>query len=248
MKKPFLKLFLLGALTFGMVVTPTGDLVAKQSASTIGKVAKKKPTPKKKSNKRNLARKAVKKQNSLAVLRKYLPAYAAIYKTKSLNLNDAFVALPHNFDFRSPFVSPQLRVDLIRNIDKWLGTRYRYGGSSKRGVDCSSFTSAVMSETLNEGFRGTSRWQAQQFTPIFSIDSLQFGDMLFFAGRNRQSLRIGHVGIYLGNGVFAHSSTGKGVIYTHIFTGYYNERFRWGGRFVTAPVALLLKVGIYSHQ
>ncbi|MFN3781194.1 MAG: NlpC/P60 family protein [Candidatus Kapaibacteriota bacterium] len=41
---------------------------------------------------------------------------------------------------------------------------------------------------------------------------------------------MGHVGIYLGNGVFAHSSTGKGVIITHISEGYYGERFRFGGK------------------
>jgi len=134
-------------------------------------------------------------------------------------------------------VVPELRAELIKNIDNWLGTSYRYGGKSRRGIDCSGFTSVVVNSTLDVSFSGSSRWQSKQLEPIFITDSLQFGDMIFFSGTNRRSPRIGHVGIYLGNGVFAHASSRRGVVYSHITDGYYTERFRWGGRFVNSGFA-----------
>ncbi len=178
-------------------------------------------------------KKTVRKEQALSVLREYLPEYADILETKEVISPLSLASLPENFDRRSPFASPKIRYDLLSNIESWLGTRYRFGGSSRRGIDCSSFTSSIMSRTLNEVFNGTSRDQAQRFNAIFDTDSLQFGDMVFFSGTRRHAKnRIGHVGIYLGNGVFAHSSTHKGVTFSSIGEGYYTQRFRWGGRFV----------------
>jgi cell wall-associated NlpC family hydrolase len=195
-----------------------------------------------KRGKRSFARRSVPRQKSITVLREYLPEYADVHETKSKDQIDTPLPLPVRFDRRSPFAQAETRYDLIKNIDRWLGTRYRFGGSSKRGIDCSGFTSSVVSATLRQGFYGSSRVMAQRFVPIFTVDSLQFGDLLFFTGRNRKSDRIGHVGIYLGNGVFAHSSTGRGVIYTHISEGYYTDRFRWGGRFLTNDLTAFNRV------
>jgi hypothetical protein len=196
-------------------------------------------------------RKISRKNKATAVLREYLPEYADILEAEDITLEKAFftgdllVPVPADFDPRSPFIFPHLRIQLLHNIDDWLGTRYRLGGRSKRGIDCSAFTSTIMEETLNEEFRGTSRWQARQFTPIFDPDSLQFGDLMFFSGTNRRSKRIGHVGIYIGNGVFAHSSSSRGVTYSHITDGYYTRRFRWGGRFILEDGGDAEKAGVY---
>ena len=234
----FMFLFLLGSgITTNVMRANPVAATPKRPLKTERKQARHHKTKKIKRHQRIVKR--VKKETSISLLREYLPEYADIPEAQNVSNNDAFVEIPHGFDFHSPFASNRLRLELIRNIDRWLGTRYRYGGSSHRGVDCSGFTSTVISRTLNFAFQGNSRWQAGQFIPIFAMDSLQFGDMLFFTGRNRNSGRIGHVGIYLGNGVFAHSSTGRGVIYSHISEGYYSERFRWGGRFTTGSAEVL---------
>ncbi len=89
---------------------------------------------------------------------------------------------------------------------------------------------------MGKVFAGSSRAQAQNVERV-ELHELQFGDLMFFTGRNRQSDKIGHVGIYIGNGVFAQSSTNSGVIYTHISSGYYSERFRYGGRIISADFA-----------
>ncbi len=230
-------------LMAGLTVQPADAGPSKRSTKKISgtvssAIAKKAKSKKSKSSKRKKAKgkNGNGKQKAMTVLREYLPYLADVHEAKAGASDLRLIPVRSDFDTRSPFRHPQLRYDLVVNISSWLGTRYRYGGSSKRGVDCSGFTSAVVSNTLRTAFNGSSRVQAARFVPIFDTDSLQFGDMVFFTGRNKRSTRIGHVGIFLGNGVFAHSSTGRGVIYTHLSEGYYTERFRWGGRFVDANV------------
>jgi cell wall-associated NlpC family hydrolase len=240
MKKRSLKLPLIAIVLAGMFLAFQAPLAARPLKHKTHKIEKKqrhklrKKTASFKRHKisRSLRQHAT-KQKALSVLREYLPEYADILETKEARTPVSLVSLPHNFDRRSPFASPKVRYDLLTNIESWLGTRYRFGGSSRRGVDCSGFTSAIMSHTLNESFLGSSRVQAHRFDAIFDSDSLQFGDMMFFSGRRRTSPKIGHVGIYLGNGVFAHSSTHTGVTFSRITDGDYSERFRWGGRFTT---------------
>ena len=242
----------LRALILAVVLLVTGILVQtlhasgppagnKKTTITARKASTKSNRHKKRAykNKRRHAHKVsrvkrVSREKALTVLREYLPEYADLHEAKTASSATPFLPVPDNFDTRSPFASPALRYDLVKNINTWLGTRYRYGGSSKRGIDCSGFTSAVVSSTLKQAFYGSSRVQASRFIPIFDTDSLQFGDMVFFTGRNKRADRIGHVAIFLGKGVFAHSSTGRGVLYSHITEGYYTERFRWGGRFMSS--------------
>ncbi len=165
---------------------------------------------------------------SLALLRKHLPEYEAAYDAES-----PLPRIPTTIGEEShayPFSDLSLRFALMRNLVFWLGIPYVHGGWSRRGVDCSGFTSCLLTETLGRKFWGDPRWQARQFPKITSMDSLRFGDLIFFSGRNRRSARIGHVAVYLGNGLFAHSSSRQGVIVTPLAKGYYIERFRWGGR------------------
>ena len=245
MNKFVLKLLMTAALALGfmgMIPSNMSGAVPQRSGSSI-RIELNEPIVAKAPSKSISKRKLARRKRAITLLREYLPQYADILETEGITLKEAFftgdllVPLPYDFDSRSPFIFPHLRVQLLQNIDDWLGTGYRFGGWSRRGIDCSAFTSTIMAGTLNKKFRGTSRWQARQFTPIFDSDSLQFGDMIFFTGTNRFSKRIGHVGIYLGNGVFAHSSSSRGVTYSHITDGYYTKRFRWGGRFILEPIA-----------
>lgn len=137
------------------------------------------------------------------------------------------------------FNNSELRDNLVENINSWLGTPYRHGGRTQNGIDCSNFTSVMMNETLGLDIPSSPGGQASLVEPIQKIEDLQFGDLVFFSGRSRRAHRIGHVGIYIGNGLFAHSSSGRGVIYTHISEGYYMERFRCGGRLYKRDFAQL---------
>lgn len=242
-KKRVMKLLLLMTVAVGFLITPAHMSGAVRTdvdaAVTNG------PTKKDK-------RKEARKNRALNVLREHLPQYADLLEAELVRFEEVFfsgaTALPVSptFDPRSPFVNPIMRLQLMQTIEKWLGTRYRFGGHSKRGIDCSAFTSKVMTEALGKEFRGTSRFQARQFSPIFDVDSLQFGDLIFFTGTSRTSRRIGHVGIYLGKGLFAHAATSRGVTFNHLSDGYYTRRYRFGGRFVNEPVTDPSRAGVFA--
>lgn len=61
-----------------------------------------------------------------------------------------------------------------------------------------------------------------------SKDELQPGDMVFFSTMGKK--RINHVGVYLGDGLFAHASIKKGVVVSTLLEGYYSKAWRKGGR------------------
>jgi lipoprotein Spr len=168
-------------------------------------------------------------EESLAKLKRYLIGSDQISFEKIAFdfTKQQTVALDYN---SSVFAHPLLKERLIQNILSWLGTPYRYGGSTKRGVDCSNFVRSILNETAGIRLPANAQTQALLFEPIYEIDKLRFGDLIFFSGRNRRAKRIGHVGIYLGNGIFVHSSTYRGVVVTHISENYYTQRYRFGGR------------------
>lgn len=124
------------------------------------------------------------------------------------------------------------RIRAINEINSWLGTPYKYAGRSRKGIDCSNFTSVILSEFIGSRFPAGADSQSKLFNPIKNIEDLQFGDIMFFSSSARSNGRIGHSGIYIGNGLFAHSSSYKkrGVVYQHITDSKYTERFQFGGR------------------
>ncbi len=242
-KKKLVKALLLLSLAVGLASMP-----AMMSGATLS-TGSSKEAKMTRAEKKKLAR----KEHALSVLREYLPRYADVLEAETVRFEDAFyggsslLPIKTNYDARSPFTNPFMRLQLMQIISDWLGTRYRFGGRSKSGIDCSAFTSRVMTEALGRDFVGTSRAQAEQFSPILSVDSLQFGDIIFFTGTSRRSNRIGHVGIYLGSGVFAHSSTSRGVTINHLSDGYYSRRYRFGGRFTNSPASDIERAGVYAH-
>ncbi len=114
-------------------------------------------------------------------------------------------------------------------IIKYLDTPYKYGGSSLNGIDCSAFTQSVYQDALNVNLNRTAR---DQFTQgkVVSREELEFGDLVFFNTRRR--VRPGHVGIYIGDGLFAHASTKGGVMISSLDEDYYSKRFMGARRIV----------------
>lgn len=96
-------------------------------------------------------------------------------------------------------------VNSIVNVaNKMMGFPYLWGGTSSKGADCSGFTKLVFYFGGIILERDASQQAKHGETVDFTdFNNLQAGDLLFF-GRSVQ--RITHVGIYLGNGNFVHSS------------------------------------------
>ncbi len=124
-----------------------------------------------------------------------------------------------------------IKVDTIYNhvlyntVSDWLGTRYRYGGRSKEGIDCSDFTSVLYKESYNIDLSGSAGDIYKKTTPINKSD-LREGDMVFFKIRSRS---ISHVGVYLCNNKFAHATTNAGVVISDLNEPYYLRYFYIGG-------------------
>ena len=115
---------------------------------------------------------------------------------------------------------------LLEQIDPWMGVPYRSGGSSRSGIDCSAFTMQVLEQCCGYKLPRTSK-QQHAFCQPAAIASLSSGDLLFYATRGRG---VSHVGIYLGNGKFAHASVSNGVTVSDLSDPYYQKRFISAGR------------------
>lgn len=126
----------------------------------------------------------------------------------------------------------QLNIELMKqSIQEFLGpppTPYRWGGNTKRGIDCSGFTRSVY---FSQGIY-LPRTSRQQATVGMSIaaQQLNFGDLIFFSKYFNNY--ITHVGIYIGNGRFVHSSSSKGVTISSLSKNYYRIRYRGARRIV----------------
>ncbi|MDD4346580.1 MAG: NlpC/P60 family protein [Desulfitobacteriaceae bacterium] len=109
---------------------------------------------------------------------------------------------------------------VVAKAAQYLGTPYRYGGSSPNGFDCSGFTQYIFRQLQVS----INRTAASQYNNGFSVSKANLipGDLVFF----NTSGGISHVGIYAGNGQFIHSSSARGkVIYSALSTGYYAQTF-----------------------
>jgi cell wall-associated NlpC family hydrolase len=124
-----------------------------------------------------------------------------------------------------------IRPDVIAEATRHIGTRYRWGGESTRGFDCSGFVRYVFRHAEGITLPRTSREQAQFGAPV-PKDQLQAGDIVSFATGGGS--RVSHVGVYIGDNKFIHSSSSRGVRIDTL-TGYYAKRFVNARRPVANP-------------
>lgn len=122
---------------------------------------------------------------------------------------------------------------LMETLVDWLGTRYLFGGVSRTGIDCSAFT-GMMYRSLNYKLPRTAAMQWGVGLPVDRND-LQFGDLVFF--NTRSAVYVSHVGMYLGNGMFAHASSRNGVTVSSLEADYYNSHYIGARRYDFNSVA-----------
>ncbi len=108
-------------------------------------------------------------------------------------------------------------------IDELIGVKYQYGGSTTSGFDCSGFTGYVFAK-MGLDLSRRSVDQASQGEKVAKAD-LKAGDLVFFDTSGKNNGNISHVGIYVGNGKFAHASTRIGVTIDELDSSYYKTRY-----------------------
>ena len=123
---------------------------------------------------------------------------------------------------------------LVEQAMTYLGTPYRRGGTSRRGLDCSGLVGAVYGEQGLELPR-TAAEQFREGAPVLESD-LRPGDLVFF--RDTYKRGISHVGIYIGDGRFLHAAGRRhGVIVSELSRPYYQLRFAGARRPAPDPAA-----------
>jgi len=129
---------------------------------------------------------------------------------------------------KNPAIPPLDESKLMRAISQYMGVPYVHGGASERGMDCSGYTMAVYQQGAAVALPRTSAGQAEVGIPVAAND-LKFGDLLFF---NTTGASASHVGIYLGDNLFAHASVTLGVTISSLQSTYYKSRYEFTRRVI----------------
>lgn len=129
---------------------------------------------------------------------------------------------------RNESITPLNQSKMLREISKFMGVRYELGGESMKGLDCSAYTMLVYKNSIGQQLPRNSEEQTKVGRAI-PFDELKFGDLLFF---NTTGGPASHVGIYLGDDLFAHASVSLGVTISSLQSSYYKNRYEGARRVV----------------
>lgn len=139
--------------------------------------------------------------------------YLKMLKDNNYVLNNKYISLTiaeeMNFD--------AILIDFYKN---WAGVKYKLGGDSRSGIDCSAFIQKAYEHNFDIVLPRTTNSQADLGMQI-NKSQLEIGDLVFF----KTSSNSNHVGIYLDNGNFMHASTSVGVTISHLDNVYFNKYY-----------------------
>ena len=127
-------------------------------------------------------------------------------------------------------LSATSNLKLYQFVYDWIGTPYRLGGGSKKGIDCSGFAFELYNKVFNTLIGNNSRNIFSMVNPI-NKSELKEGDLVFFKIGSRS---ITHMGVYMGNNKFAHASTSKGVMISDLDEAYWRKYYYKGGRLLAS--------------
>ncbi|MCU0393270.1 MAG: C40 family peptidase [Thermoflexibacter sp.] len=142
-----------------------------------------------------------------------------------------------------------LREDVTLYAKKFLGTRYRSGGRSKKGFDCSNFTSYIMEHF---GYKIPAGMAQATHGEQVAFEHVRKGDLLFFGYKSKKtkSYRISHVAMVISDEgeeiKFIHAAR-RGIVIDDLaspaWRNYYKSRYLFAKRIIEAEkdVTLALK-------
>ena len=138
-----------------------------------------------------------------------------------------------NVSVSSPTVSAERRAMIETTLraegPNWIGIPYRWGGTSRRGIDCSAFVQQYVRTTLGIELPRTTATQRYEGVSIDKGELIP-GDLVFFRRRGTR-----HVGVYLGDGEFIHASSSRGVTISELSNSYWSRYYWMSRRILSTP-------------
>ena len=113
------------------------------------------------------------------------------------------------------------RHAMLKAVMVLMSTPYRFQGDNDSGMDCSGFTSMIFSNVVQYALPHSVRDQFELGRAVPSGE-LKFGDLVFF---ELEGDGPSHVGIYVGDGLFAHASVSRGVTISLLGNSYYRDHY-----------------------
>ena len=229
-------------------VTVTKKVTAPKSSTTKNSTADTKHSPVKsiksvttvKHPKTTISEKAVQTQKNVKIEKK-------VTTTKKVSTNSEIYSIPENNKTQllvnemselkrkheriaksgtaSEKKSAAIEKKLLTSYSKWKGTKYAWGGDSKKGIDCSALTRRIYREVYGHELPRVSTQQAQTGKKV-SSKNLKAGDIVFFKPEGRTN----HTAVYVGNSLFINASSSKGVVMSSLKSPYWGKYFKYGVR------------------
>jgi cell wall-associated NlpC family hydrolase len=109
---------------------------------------------------------------------------------------------------------------LYSQFKEWKSVKYKLGGLSKRGIDCSGFVYLTYLKRFGIKLPRTTALQARNGRKVLKR-KLKAGDLVFF----KTSRKVRHVGIYIEDGKFLHASTSRGVTISRLDNSYWSKKY-----------------------
>ena len=117
----------------------------------------------------------------------------------------------------------QARTTIVDESIKYLNVPYLWGGNHpKTGLDCSGFVRYAYAKAGLTMARSAA--MIFKTTAYLAPADVREGDLVFFAMSAPGTLRVSHIGIYMGKGYFIHASTTNGIHVNHLEDPYYLKR------------------------
>ncbi|CAX60540.1 bifunctional murein DD-endopeptidase/murein LD-carboxypeptidase [Erwinia billingiae] len=141
--------------------------------------------------------------------------------THAVKGQNGFLLQASQDEFEQMVQNVDIKSRLMDQYADWKGVRYRLGGTSKRGIDCSAFVQTTFREQFGLDLP-RSTYEQEDTGKSINRGKLRPGDLVLFrAGSTGR-----HVGIYLGNDNFVHASTSSGVMISNLNDSYWKTRYR----------------------